>query len=744
MMTTHVSGREDSVPGLHFSTSDIHRQRLRWIFPIFAFIFIAIIVKLFAICFLPGRLAEEDAYHVGHKFIEFPRGKILDRNSMELATIKKVPSIYVDPRQIEDDMALANHLSVHLGMTEEEILPCLTRTFANGTVREMYPVKRWITDIPEKDLKAIVAPYEGILHLKYEEIRHYPYNQSAAHLLGFVNRAGEASEGIELVFDDYLRSKRGEIQARKDRDRNLLPSRLLSYREPEGGDMVQLTLDINIQNILENALDARMAEVGAKAAMGMLMDPQTGAVLALASRPAFDPNVYDDFPAELRKNRALIDVFEPGSAFKIVTASAALEHGLVTPDTMVDCEGGSFNPYGHLIRDFYNLGVIPFYHAFEKSSNIAMIKLGALLGPERLESWIRLYGFGQKTSSDFRFESRGLFNAKEKWSRLSMGSLPMGQEIAVTIPQLARAFAVIANGGFLVQPYFVEKAVSPQGDTTYQHQKPASKQILSPATAKTMLDLCHRVVLHGTGTAANIPEFRAGGKTGTAQMARVGGRGYDPDRYTAVFAGFAPIANPRVVAVIVVQEPSIRQRWGGYVCGPVFRDVVRAALIRMNVPQDPVVDPEKEPEPPLLVAKMTRTTEEQMLKSEPLPEVEASALDPAADLASVFDADTIAPPPDDADLDANLGALISPLDGLALLSEQVIDETSERALPDLTGMSKSQARECLQRLGAIMDAQGAGWVMAQDLPPGTVIEKGTICALQFGDKMSWSAANDAG
>ena len=744
MMTTHGAGREESVPGLHFSTSEIHLRRLWWTFPVFTFIFLAIILKLFAIHFWPGRLTGENAYHEGMRFVELPRGSIVDRNSRVLATIKKIPSVYVDPRNIEDDMALANHLSVHLNMTEEEALACLARTSAEGKVREMYPVKRWITDIPEEELMAIVEPYKGTLYLKYEPVRHYPFAQTAAHLLGFVNRAGEASEGLELAFDKHMKSHRGEILARKDRDRNLLPSGLIDYREPEGGETVQVTLDINMQNMLENALDRRMEEVGAKAAMGMLMDPHTGAVLALASRPAFDPNFYDDYPAELRKNRALIDVFEPGSAFKIVTASAALEHGLVTPETMIDCEGGSFNPYGHSIRDFYNLGVIPFYHAFEKSSNIAMIKLGALLGPERLEAWIRLYGFGERTSPDFQFESRGLFRGRDKWSRLTMGSLPMGQEIAVTIPQLARAFAVIANGGLLVQPYFVEKAVNLKRETTYQHEGPAPTRILSQATAKTMQDLCHRVVLHGTGTAANIPEYRAGGKTGTAQMARAGGRGYDPDRYTAVFAGFAPIADPRIVAVIVVQEPAIRQRWGGYVCGPVFKEVVRDALIRLGVPEDPVIDPEKAPEPQELIDKSTRVAEEQLLNAEDMPQVEVSVLDSVMDPAEANDVDTVAPPPDETDLDADLEALISPLDKLALLPERRIDETSARALPDLTGMTKSEARECLQRLGAIMDAQGAGWVTAQALPPGTVIEEGAVCTLQFGDKMIWSAADDAG
>lgn len=737
MMNMHASGHEEPVPGLHFNISDDQRQRLWWLLPCFIIIFLIFFARLIQINVLPGeQLAAEDDYHKGAWFLEYPRGEIFDRNAIVLATNREVPSLYVDPSSIKDDMALVNYLSVRLKMSEEEIMPCLARTSSEGKERKMFPIRRWITDISEAELEEIVSPYKRVLYIKHESLRSYPHNEVAAHMLGFVKRTGEASEGLERTYDDHLRSHRGEILARKDRYKQLLPSELLSYKEPEGGEMVQLTIDCNIQNTLEIELDKRMEEVGAKAAMGMLMNPHTGEVYALASRPAFDPNLYDKSTAELRKNRALLDVFEPGSSFKIVTASAALEHGLVTPDMLIDCENGAFNPYGHLIRDFHPNGVIPFYRAFEESSNIAMIKLGAKLGPERLEYWIRLFGFGATTSPDFKVESRGLFRGRDKWSRLTMGSLPMGQEVAVTIPQLTRAFAVIANGGYVVEPYFVEKAESKYGDVTYQHQSPPIKRILSPETAATMKDLCHRVVLNGTGKTASIPEYRVGGKTGTAQMARKGGGGYDPDRYTAIFAGFAPVADPRIVGVIVIQEPSIREHWGGSVCGPVFQKVVRDALIRLNVPEDPVIDPKKGPqteESPLL-ARMTRTTEEQLLNQDPLPEVNESG----------EDADTATPPVQPEDLDRDLGKLISPLEKLALLPGRRIDENSERALPDLTGMSKSQARECLQRLGVVMDAQGAGWVTAQDVPPGTVVEQGAICALQFADKSTGSVPNDAG
>ncbi len=727
--------------GLRYNLSDSHRGRLQWIFPLFLMLFLIIILRLIQIYVLPGEnLIEELKSRIGSKLVEEPRGRIYDRNSKVLASDVLSVSIYVDPRKVTDEnrMDLIDHLQQYLGLSEEEVLPCLEKKSKTNEVRMLYPVKRWLGDVPKSKLDEIVGFGTDILHYKMEPVRNYPQNDSASHLLGFVTRAGQASEGVELAYDKYLRSKPGIIQARKDNRRRLLPSSLVKYDAPTGGDMVQLTLDINIQKSLEGSLDRRMEEVGAKTGMGIIMDPYTGAILALATRPAFDPNQYSTSTPDLRKNKATLNFFEPGSAFKIVTAAAALEHGLVTPDTMIDCEGGAFNPYGHRIKDFYKLGVIPFWKVFEKSSNIGTIKVAAMLGPERLESWIRLFGFGERTSPDFQFESRGLFRPKEQWSALSMGSLPMGQEIAVTMPQLAKAFAVIANGGFVVQPYFVERVLDQDKVPIYEYQPPPAKRILSEKTALTMQDLCHKVVTHGTGKAANIPQYRAGGKTGTAQMAyeKGKGRGFDPNRYTAVFAGFAPLARPRVVAVIVIQEPT-KERYGGGVCGPVFAEVVKDALIRLNVPEDPVVDPEKphEEESSPLLSKMMRASEEQIMLSEPLPYVEAEENN---------DVDTIGDRPSPEELDNNLGALITPLDGLELLALRITDSTSGQALPNLAGMSKSQARECLQRLGVIMDAQGAGWVITQNPAPGTIMVEGAVCALRFGDKMTGDIANDTG
>lgn len=715
---------------LEIQTTLGQQRKLRVLFGFYLAAFIVLALRLCQLHLSPGNmLSDEEMLHITDISLQDARGEIFDRNGVILATNKKAPSMWVDPRRVRagEEEKLADLIAGRLGMPRDEALRKLARTDENGKPRKFNMIKRWLTDTPEETLEELRTQSNGALSVIQEPIRYYPHQDSAAHLLGFVNRAGEAGEGVEAAFDRHLASRAGVFRVKVDNARRPLSSSTLAYEEPEGGELLQLTLDVNIQHNLEQALDQRMEETLSKAAMGVVMDPHTGAILAMATRPAFNPNDYDKFPAELRKNRAIIDVFEPGSAFKIVAASAALEHGLVTPDTMINCEGGVFNPYGHSIRDFHKMGVEPFSRCFEESSNIAHIKLAAQLGEARLEEWIRKFGFAARTSPDFPLESRGLFQPRNKWSRLSMGSLPMGQEISVTMLQMARAFAVIANGGHMVEPYYVERAVARDGRVTYQHARGEAARILSPKTAGTMQQLCHQVVLHGTGTAANIMEYRAGGKTGTAQMARTdGGRGYDKDRYTTVFAGFAPLANPRVVAVIVVQEPRIKLRYGGYVCGPVFKKVVSEALAAMNVPEDPVTDPEivAKHEKEMKLAEAARLAAEKKnapkkpAKPEPPKQVEKV---PEAD------PDTVTEIP----LDESLVAMLTPLDGLDLVARRTGDRM-ETSLPDLTGLTKRQALERLQRIGIPLDAQGAGWVIAQNPPPGTALMDVAVCALQFG------------
>ena len=546
------------------------------------------------------------------------------------------------------------------------------------------------------------APSGKWLGTRKETIRYYPEGELAGQVLGFANREGVGAEGLEQSYDKYLRSHDGRKETRVDRHRRMLDFLTLEYEPPTGGDDIYLTIDVALQYSLEQALDRAMVDKNAPRAMGLLMDPHTGAILALASRPGFDPNRYNEFRAEERKNRAILDVFEPGSAFKIIGTAAALELGLVHTNDLIDCMGGSFRFFVRTIHDTHKHGIIPFYQSFAESSNIAAIKVAARLGEERYEAWIRRFGIGRATGIDLPQESAGIFRGREHWSRLSMISLPLGQEVAVNMLHLAVAFSGIANGGYKVEPYLVSRAVSPEGEETYFHATGRGERFMSKTTADIMKDLCYQVIAgkDSTGRHAVIAEYKAGGKTGTAQIAREDGKGYYKRKYTAVFAGFAPLTHPRIPCVIVIQEPEYGKgtHYGGAAAGPVFKEIVREALIRLNVPEEP----------------MDHETE--------LREVESYAMMDADTMVSRLDLEYIEP--------IEFGNQAFPRE-LELLPSPG-DATSEGGrLPDFRGMTKRQAKEVAVRLGLQWDPQGAGRVLRQSPAPGTPLEDVDICQLVF-------------
>ncbi len=692
---------EESEPGICGGLpTAFHRHRLRQIQWTFCFVFFFIAARLLQIQVDPGvAVSEMDRQHIGEIAIQVPRGMIYDRNNEMLATDRMTPSLWADPSNVSAPSEAALLISSVLDMDRRQVYQRLTARSENGAMRKFVWIKRWLSDAEKTALADLSGPLSGGLAFQDEPVRFYPQGDLAAHVLGFTNRDRQGGGGIELVYDGDLRSIPGKRVSRVDRGRRFLSSLTLEHVAPSGGHSVFLTIDASLQQTLEQELDGAMEQSEAPRAMGLVMDPDTGAVLALACRPAFNPNTYWAYTAEQLKNRAAVDVFEPGSAFKIVTAAAALEHGFVEPGTVIDCENNQFFYGRRRIRDYHTLGEEPFTTCFAQSSNIAIVKVASKLGPELLDAWIRRFGFGRRTCSDLAAESPGILRPVEEWSGYSMGSLPMGQELSVTIFQLARAFAVIANGGFLVEPYLVEHVVDRDGNLVYSHQASPAEQVLLPETAAVMRQLCHLVVREGTGSYANIPEYRVGGKTGTAQIARPDGGGFEPGKYTAIFAGFAPVADPRVCAVIVVQEPGIKLHYGGYICGPVFKNVVREALIQMNCPADPV---------------KVEVEEEVPREEDPDTVAAAEPLDPTAV--------------------AREQAAI-PLRELELVQAQTdrIEEEGPR-LPDFGGMTKAEALEAVLALGIQWDPRGAGWVVEQYPPPGASLDGVTVCRLVFSNE----------
>ena len=692
-----------------------HRIRIR-IVSMGIFLFFGVVcARLVYLQVAPDmRFSEEYQDHVSLKELERPRGTIYDSNGRVLAADRKLPSLNVDPSRVTDPVALAKYLAPRLQMAESNVLERVSRTDANGKKKEMVWLKKLMSQAELDrlgDLSVInndkSINEEKSLLVRDKPKRVYPEKELAAQVLGFVNGEGVGSEGLEAKFNQYLSSTNGEHWMRRDSKGNRMGFRTTDFRAPEGGDDLYLTIDTQLQYKLEQELDKAMAKNNATRSMGLLMDPDTGAILAMATRPAFDPNTFNTADPEMMRNRAVTDFFEPGSAFKLVTASAALELGLVQKNTLIDCMGGSFNPYGHRITDTHILDAVPFWETYALSSNIAIIKVAAQLGDERLESWIRKFGFGQRTGLEVQMESPGYFRSLKKWNGYSMGSLPMGQEIGVTMPQLAAAFSVVANGGTTVTPHLVERAVSQEGEITYQFENSNSHRVISEDTARIMRDLSHLVVTSedGTGKKASIAEYRVGGKTGTAQIADHVNGGYYKDRYTTVFAGFAPIEDPKVTCVIVVSEPMVKMHYGGHVCGPVFRNVVRDALIAMKVPVDPM-DPE-------IYARNAREFD----KSEVRDTKDADTMEGRFAL-------NVLEPSMKAEVMDNLELVESKTDTLS--------DKSAPIMPSFIGLTKREARMKALELGLVWDPLGAGRVVRQEPVVGASMSDVRVCKLIFG------------
>ena len=693
----HKEREQRTPPVVRAGKEQIARIRLVRLF--FLSIFAVIAARLISFQVDPDlRFADEEIKHIGEIFIHRHRGDIVDRNGHVLATVRTVPSISVDPSKVVDPDAMVQYLVDCLGIDEDDAYERVTRTNAEGKSMKHVWLKRRMTDAEAERLGDINdAPEPEALHIWKEYLRYYPEGGLAGQALGFVNFEGQGSEGIEGRYDKYLRGEEGRRKARVDgsKRRNMLGFLTLHYEPPSGGDSVHLTLDAAIQYSLERELDRALEENKASRATGVIMDCNTGEVFALATRPGFNPNHFMDYEAEQRNNHAVMDVFEPGSVFKIVPVAAALELNLLTFDDKIDCMGGSFNPYGRTITDTHPLNVAPFWECFAVSSNIAIVKVANLLGPDRLEEWIGRFGFGKRSALGLPGESAGLFYPQKEWSRWSMGYLPMGHEIGVNILQLAKAFSVLANGGYLVEPVLVKEIVSPEGDVVFRRPQVERKRILSEETAQTMRELCYGVVLPGgTGSLAAIPEYRAGGKTGTADIPPYG-RG----RYTAVFAGFAPLANPRLTCVIVVSEPMGSSHYGGRVCGPVFKRVMRAALVRLNVPEDPMFDED-----------WRGSVAAEPGVGESLVELALPLFDP--------------------------GTFEEDLDSLELTLRQKADSLVGPRLPDFRGMTKREAKGLAVSLGLPWDPQGIGRVVRQEPAPGTPLQEVRLCKLVFSDSVA--------
>ncbi|MEQ1794804.1 MAG: penicillin-binding protein 2 [Nitrospira sp.] len=520
--------------------------------------------------------AKADRQHQKTVSLEGARGTIVDRHGKVLAMNMEVPSVFGIPTSLESPAKTARSLSPVLRVRTDELEKKLRQD------RSFVWLARKLD--PEQGHRLEHMPMEGI-GLVMEGRRFYPKGPLLAHVLGFAGMDGEGLEGIERRYESQLHGeKRVAILQRDAMGRTVFPKGQ-AEQSPAAGHSLVITIDEVIQYIAEKELEEAVTKARAKSGTVIVLDPQTGAVLALAISPRFDPNAVASLTADRWRNRALTDAYEPGSTMKALVAAAALEEKVMKPGTMVHGENGRMTIANTVIHDHEKLGWMTFAQVIQKSSNIGAAKTGMALGDQRLYRYLQAFGFGQKTEIDLPGEAGGLVKHPKEWGRRSLASISMGQEIGVTPIQMVSAVAALANGGVLMKPYVVSEVRDAQGKSLRQFLPQVKRRVVSPETARTVTSILEGVVTDGTGTKAAIPGFRVAGKTGTAQKIDPRTGAYSSTLFVGSFVGFVPADNPRLAMIVVIDEPQ-GESWGGTVAAPVFRRVGEQVLNYLGVSSD--------------------------------------------------------------------------------------------------------------------------------------------------------------
>ncbi len=514
--------------------------------------------------------------HWTMRVIEPERGIIFDRAMRKLAMNKRLDSVYAESIKIKDSARAASLLSPILDMDES----VLQESLSSG--RPFVWLKRKISN----DVSASVQELkiEAIGFVK-ENKRFYPHGELASHIIGFAGMDNVGLEGAELFYDEYLRGRPGWSLVNRDAKRRpVLSYEKDSLKVIDGYNLV-LTIDQIIQYIAERAAEKAFEDLKAASVTIIVMNPKNGDILAMVNRPTFDPNLYNNFVQDMRRNRAIVDTYEPGSTFKVITASSVLEEGLVQLQERFFCENGAYRvTKGHVLHDHVPHGWLTFEEIIDESSNIGVYKVAERIKRDRFYHYIKGFGFGGRTGIGLPGESKGTVYPISKWSKLSMMALPMGHEIAVTSLQMVCAISSIANKGVLMKPGIVMSIIDKDGNIIKsEEQKELFSRVVSERTAKLVTDILVKAVEDGTGVNARLNGYRIAGKTGTAQKIEASGK-YSHDKFVASFIGFAPADDPRVSIAVVIDEPKGSYYTGGAVAAPVFRNVVSEILKYMEIP----------------------------------------------------------------------------------------------------------------------------------------------------------------
>ncbi len=608
--------------------------------------------------------------------VEVPgmRGTIVDRNGATLAS------------SVDGDVIMVNAIKIPVAEREKvarELCALLERCDEGGRAAILAALGRksrgavaWRQASPA-DAERVRALDRDEFWVERQPRRFYPNRELAAHIVGFVGNDHVGLGGVERSYDEYLRGTAGSRLRYRDANQQAFDSIETAAAVP--GKTLELTVDRRIQHTCEEALERRIAETKSSSGLCIVSEPHTGEILALAMWPSFNPNAFTRVPNELRTNRAVQEVYEPGSTMKFVTASVAIDLGLFTPESVFHLGNGQYRLGNHVVRDTHVYGDLTLRDVVAKSSNVGAIMVGQRVGAEQFSDYVRRFGFGQANLRDFKGQSRGIVASPERMTFVTLGSMAMGYSVGVTAMQMIGAINVVANGGTLVEPHVVRAIIDGQQRSVVTPR--AIRRVIAPSTAATVTSMLESVVETGTGKGARVPGFTVAGKTGTARRVREGGRGYS-DTYTSSFIGFVPSQSPAISILVVIDAPKAGGYYGGTIAAPVFQAVADETLRYLGVP--PTVELEQR-------SRVIVTRAETPAAGAPVLLAAPSSGRRQADVTNV-----------------------------AITPGQ---------MPDLTGLSAREAVRVATRLGMIVRVAGDGVVVQQDVTAGAPVEPGAVCRL---------------
>jgi len=621
------------------------------------------------------------------------RGELLDRHGAELARSVQTVSLFLDPEGL--DAATLDHSAQQIAKILKLKESDLAKDFRGALDEKRRFI--WIARRLDADLAAKITELNlpGI-HAQLEPKRFYPNGSLAAHVLGYVGLDGQGLGGVEQSYNQKISGEPGQLFIEKDASGKAYESYEIAAKS---GQTVVLTIDQSIQYLAEQALQSAVQRTRAKSGTVIVLDPRNGDILALANAPTFDPNRVAEAKPETRSNWALQNIYEPGSTFKVVAFSAAIEKKLAKPEDHIDCQMGSITIAGRVIHDHHPYGSLTLTEALAKSSNIAAIKLGLRVGDQTMYDYIKRFGFGSKTGIELPGETVGIVRKVERWQPSSIGSIAMGQEVGVTPVQMVAAFGALANDGVRVAPHLVREVRSGDGTVVYRAE-PEQRRVISAETAIALRGMLEGVTLNGTAKKAQLDGYSAAGKTGTAQKIDPKTKTYSSTKFVGSFVGFAPVSNPQVVIIVVIDEPAGAYH-GGDVAAPIFREVAEQILPALGV--EPDIETKSAPQ---LIAQVNDNPE----RATKLREEEAQS-------------------------EQQRQATMPTVDNNGGRSGEVVYAVATKKailMPDLRGRSvRDVARTCAQ-LGLQLEARGEGRVLKQNPSAGTEVNTGQFIYVDFG------------